>query len=67
MVALPTLGSPIAGTDSNRIGPSGWYAISINDLYGYQHDGHEVDRYAPLRAEKPVARAGYSIRIYRML
>ena len=65
--ALPTLGSPIAGTDLNRIGPSGWYAISINDLYGYKHDGHEVDRYAPLRTESPVARAGYSIRIYRLL
>jgi hypothetical protein len=42
----------------------GWYAISVNDLYGYRHVGSEKPWFSYLRAEKPVARAGYSISIY---
>lgn len=44
----------------------GWYAISVNDLYGYRHYGGERDQYAYLRTLTPVATAGYSIYIYHL-
>jgi hypothetical protein len=44
----------------------GWYAISLNPLYGYKHFGGEEDWYAYLREFSPVARAGYSISIYHL-
>jgi hypothetical protein len=44
----------------------GWYAISINKLYGYNHTGRQQDDYAWLRRRQPVARLGYSILIYQV-
>lgn len=42
----------------------GWYAISVNDLYGYDRNGGHESYFAYLRDLKPVAMAGYSIYIY---
>lgn len=44
----------------------GWYAISVNDLYGYRHYGVENDGCAWLRGLTPVATAGYSIYIFHL-
>jgi Dolichyl-phosphate-mannose-protein mannosyltransferase len=44
----------------------GWYAISVNHLYGYRHFGGETDQNAYLRKLRPVARVGYSILIFRV-
>jgi hypothetical protein len=46
--------------------PHGWYAISVNKLYGYKHAGSEEPWYSYLLQENPIAMAGYSIRIYRL-
>ena len=44
----------------------GWYAISVNELYGYNHYGpREVD-YRWLGQFQPAAHAGYSILIYHV-
>jgi Dolichyl-phosphate-mannose-protein mannosyltransferase len=44
----------------------GWYAISVNDLYGYRHSGDEEPCFVYLGARAVAARAGYSIRIYHL-
>lgn len=44
----------------------GWYAISLNDLYGYRHVGNEEPWFSYLRRMHPVAMAGYSIYIYHL-
>jgi hypothetical protein len=44
----------------------GWYAISVNDLYAYKHFGSEMPWFSYLLRKTPVARAGYSIRIYQL-
>jgi hypothetical protein len=50
---------------ASELGPvPGWHAISINDLYGYKHLGHETDQYSYLRQVGPAVRIGYSIMIY---
>jgi len=55
--------------------PPGWYAISVNFLYGYPHyalDGHggrahfARGAYSYFRRFQPVARVGYSIYIYHV-
>ncbi|HVA50424.1 MAG TPA: hypothetical protein VNH11_29010 [Pirellulales bacterium] len=47
--------------------PQGWYALSVNSLYGYGLGGLTFDpRYATFRRLKPVAMAGYSIYIYHV-
>jgi hypothetical protein len=67
----PVPGAPTAGNSNARpasqSGPvPGWHAVSINDLYGYKHIGHETDQYAYLRHVAPTARIGYSIMIYHI-
>lgn len=52
---------------ASEIGPApGWHAISVNELYGYKHQGHETDQYAYLRDVVPAVRIGYSILIYHI-
>ncbi len=46
--------------------PPGWYAVSVNYLYGYHYFGNDEPVYEYFRSMKPVARAGYSIYIYRI-
>ena len=55
--------------------PPGWYAISVNFLYGYPHyapDGHggrahfARGAYSCFRRFQPVGRAGYSIYLYHV-
>jgi hypothetical protein len=68
----PAPGQPVAresGTIPNVGMPepiAGWYAVSVNELYGYKHLGAESDRYAYLRQMQPVARCGYSILIFHL-
>jgi hypothetical protein len=57
--------SPNQATFRSRLEP-GWYAISVNDLYGYRHSGSEEPWFSYLLAENPVTMAGYSIRIYHL-
>lgn len=70
----------VAGIDRGRPGPpeshslsaagrlsdpaDGWYAISLNELYGYKHDGGELDCYSAFRALRPAARVRHSIRVF---
>jgi hypothetical protein len=62
----PTAESP-RGRPAFQSGPvPGWHAISVNDLYGYKHLGHETDQYAYLRPVTPAARIGYSIMVYHL-
>ena len=62
----PATENPNART-SSKTGPvPGWHAVSINELYGYKHLGHETDHYAYLRPVAPAARIGYSIMIYHL-
>ncbi|MDR1383128.1 MAG: hypothetical protein LBJ67_04665 [Planctomycetaceae bacterium] len=43
---------------------SGWYAISVNDLYEYKHWEYEIPLHHYFLSFDPVATAGYSIYIY---
>jgi hypothetical protein len=45
--------------------PPGWYAVSVNCLFG-DSIGYRRDAYAYFRRLRPVARAGYSIYIFRL-
>jgi hypothetical protein len=65
----PPLGVEATGedaTDPNPVPPARWYAISVNELYAYQHYGPRLDDYAWLRQHRPVAHAGHSIRIFHI-
>jgi hypothetical protein len=53
-------------TGSTPTLPSGWYALSINELYGYKHAGHETDDYSSFRGLAPSDYAGYSILIFNL-
>jgi len=45
----------------------GWYAVSVNRLYGIMPGAREVaQEYACFRRLRPVSRAGYSIWIYHV-
>jgi 4-amino-4-deoxy-L-arabinose transferase-like glycosyltransferase len=49
--------------------PPGWYALSVNSLYGYALGGIQdgpLPRYEYFRSLRPVATAGYSMYIYRI-
>ncbi|PQO27619.1 hypothetical protein C5Y96_19015 [Blastopirellula marina] len=54
----------------SEIGPkgpeleTGWYAVSVNHLYGYKHYENDEPEYTYFQFE-PVAKAGHSIYIYR--
>jgi hypothetical protein len=52
---------------AGAIGPlPGWYAVSVNLIYGYRETGAPDSCYVYFRQMKPVAMAGYSIYIYRV-
>jgi hypothetical protein len=61
----PDFDSPDVVTFEPALEP-GWYAISVNDLYAYKHFGSEMPWFSYLLPKTPVARAGYSIRIYQL-
>lgn len=44
----------------------GWYAISVNELMGYRHDGTACEECMMFQTVKPVARIGYTIYIYHV-
>jgi len=47
------------------LGPQpGWFAVSINHLYGYRHLESDRPKYTYFQRLKPVARAGYTIVVY---
>lgn len=56
----------------SEIGPGGpdlepgWYAISVNHLYGYKHYESDEPVYTYFQRFTPVAKAGYSIYIYKI-
>jgi hypothetical protein len=61
----------LAGIDSQPLrdapegrGLRGWCAVSVNELYGYDHFGPRSDSYDWLRRRTPAGHAGYSVRIY---
>ena len=66
---LPPNGPSADGRKSAEVGPQpGWYAVSVNDLYGYR-DSHRDLRdsgYKYFRRFQPIAYAGYSIYIYHI-
>lgn len=51
--------------DSLVLAP-GWYAVSVNQVYGYHYFENDKPFYEYFKNLKPVARAGYSIYIYRV-
>lgn len=54
-------------SNPNRVAPRpGWYAVSVNDFYGYRHYSKPNWQYGYFRSLSPVARAGYSIYIYQL-
>ncbi len=56
----------------SEVGPNGpeleagWYAISVNHLYGYKHYDSDEPVYTYFQRFEPVAKAGHSIYIYRI-
>lgn len=44
----------------------GWFAVSINHLYGYRHLESDRPKYTYFHRFKPFARAGYSIVIFHV-
>lgn len=62
---VPQLLESEIGPDSPKLDP-GWYAISVNHLYGYKHHEGEEPVYAYFQRFDPVAKAGYSIYIYHI-
>jgi len=51
----------------SAIGPlPGWYAVSVNELYGYGHHGEGMPQFRYFLRFRPVATAGYSVYIYHL-
>lgn len=44
----------------------GWYAVSVNHVYGYRHYGGDGAPYPYFLRFRPVATAGYSIYFYHI-
>jgi Dolichyl-phosphate-mannose-protein mannosyltransferase len=67
---LPPRGPMESGEDPDRageLGPQpGWFAVSVNYVYGYHHGESDGPYFTYFRAFKPVAMAGYSIYIYHI-
>ncbi|MEK6261271.1 MAG: glycosyltransferase family 39 protein [Planctomycetota bacterium] len=60
---------PVADSDGEMCLPEirpGWYAISVNHLFGYRHYEADEPVYTCFRRLSPVAMAGYSIYIYHV-
>jgi hypothetical protein len=56
-----------AGASGFSAGPDpGWYGLSVNQLYGYNHFGKVPDDFASFRELQPAGRVGYSIRLYQI-
>jgi hypothetical protein len=53
----------LARQGSTRLNP-GWYAVSVNHLYGYRHLTQDKPAFIEFQQFQPVDRAGYSIYIY---
>jgi hypothetical protein len=53
-------------TDRIRSIIPGWYAVSVNHLYGYRHFDSDTDRYTHFQRFTPKATAGYSIYIFHI-
>lgn len=62
---VPKLLESEIGPDGPELEP-GWYAISVNHLYGYKHYENDEPVYTYFQRFTPVAKAGYSIYIYRI-
>lgn len=53
------------GADPATFRPrAGWYAVSVNHVYGYRHDAGSRGEYGYFRRFTPAAKAGYSIWVY---
>jgi 4-amino-4-deoxy-L-arabinose transferase-like glycosyltransferase len=67
-IGRPPLGP--AAADPERSGPKpGWYAVSVNELYGYSLRPYRDPPdafFGYFRHFKPIAKAGYSIYIYHI-
>jgi hypothetical protein len=67
---MPPRGPTGRREDIDRIGDlgphPGWFAVSVNYLYGYQHSPNDGAYFTYFRLFKPVAMAGYSIYIYHL-
>lgn len=65
-LSVPWLTHRSTGVTNEKLKP-GWYAISVNDLYGYKHyDEADNKDYRYLLRFSPIATAGYSIYIYQL-
>ncbi|UUO04984.1 glycosyltransferase family 39 protein [Blastopirellula sp. J2-11] len=53
------------GLDVPKLEP-GWYAVSVNHLYGYQHYENDKPAYTYFQRFELFAKAGYSIYIYKI-
>lgn len=62
---VPRILEPEAVLDNKVLKP-GWYAISVNYLYGYKRYENDEPVYTYFQRFTPVAKAGYSIYIYRI-
>lgn len=51
---------------SKALLPAGYYAISLNLLYGYKHDKGDLDCFSFFRDDTPIGRAGHSVWIYEI-
>jgi hypothetical protein len=56
-----------AAKQLNLPGPEpGWFAVSVNHVYGYRHSDIDEPLYTYFQKLKPAATAGYSIYIYHV-
>ncbi len=46
--------------------PPGWYAVSVNHVYGYRHNEHDKPWYAYFAQYQPRSHLGYSIYVYEI-
>jgi hypothetical protein len=61
------MGSDEDADRAPELGPQpGWFAVSVNYVYGYRHSEVDKPYFTYFRAFKPVAMAGYSIYIYHI-
>jgi Dolichyl-phosphate-mannose-protein mannosyltransferase len=54
-------------SDVQATGPQpGWYAVSVNDVFGYRHYNYQRDEYLYFQKFVPIDMLGYSIYIYHL-
>ena len=71
LVELETTGiraRPIPSQSPSNASPltPGWYAISVNELMGYRHDGKQDPQCMWFQRMEPIAMVGYSIYVYHV-